>query len=133
MTVVDRYAIFTVLGEREAREIGHAVGCQVVLWIAHLVDELVAHGIDVQESTGALVLGHEEGAVGVGFDDRIADACEIGNRAPVGVIPARALGATLDDMTCDRAGGELVVLLWSPAELVNQRAQKRARGRCRGR
>ena len=68
------------------------------------------------------MLGDHECAVGLSFDYGVTDADEVLYLTPVGVVAARALGATLGDVAGNRAGGQLVIVLRRPAKLVDHRA-----------
>ena len=91
--------------------------------IAHLVNQLLGHGIDRHQAARALVFGHREGAVFARFDHRITDIPQIGHFPPAGEIAAGALGTTFEDMTGDGAGGEFVPVVFAPTEFGDQRGE----------
>ena len=61
------------------------------------------------------------------FEDRVANAGEVANPAPVGEVAARALGAALDDVAGDDAGREAVPVIGRPVEGMDHRRQRDAR------
>ena len=76
-------------------------------------------------AAGAGVLGDDEGAVGLGFDDRIADVRHVGNVLPIHLaVAAGTLRAAFDDVAGDGAGGELVLVVGLPAEAVDHGRQR---------
>src|SRR5258708_34678435 len=71
-------------------------------------------------AAGAGVFGDDEGAIGLSFDDGIADVGHVGNVLPVDLaIAAGALGAALDDVAGDGSGGEFIPIGRAPAEAVH--------------
>ena len=83
--------------------------------------------VDADAPAGTLVLRDRERAVGGRFDDRVADAREVGHLTPVGVVAAGALRAAFDDVAGDGARCEAVPVLRAPTELVDERADDQAR------
>ena len=116
------------------REVGDDVGRDVRVRIAHLVHELLGHRRDRDPAAGVRMLVDDERAVGVAFDDRIADVREVGNVLPiVEAVAARALRAAFDDVAGDDSRGESIPVVAGPAELVAQRRHReRGVGRAAG-
>ncbi len=114
--------------ELDAGEIGDAIGRDVVFRIAQFVQKLLLDGVDAHASAGRFVFGDDESAIGLGFDDRIADVRHIGNALPIHLaIAAGALRAAFDDMSGDCARCKLVVLIGFPSEAMDH-GRERERG-----
>ena len=89
-----------------AGEIRDAIGRDVATRVAKLIEKLLFHGVRMDAAAGARMFGDDEAAVGIGFDDWIADIGEIGNVQPIHLaVAARTLRAAFDDVSRDSAGG----------------------------
>src|SRR3546814_7222819 len=79
-------------------------------------------------ATGACRLGDDKAAIGFNLDDRKTHVgIDVADRLPVREVAAGALRAAFDDVTGQRAGGELVVVVLAPAEFVHQRTEHHSR------
>src|SRR5690606_16033315 len=127
-------AVGAGLLEADGREIGDDVGRDVLPRVAHFVEELLGDGADADPAAGPVVLGDDEGAVGRGLDDRVADVVQVGDRLPVEeAVAAGRLGAALVDVAGHDAGGEPVDVVRRPAEGVDHgRVGERGIGRAAG-
>ena len=63
------------VGELDGREVGDAVRIDVVSRIAQLVEKLLFDDVGMHAAAGAGMLGDDESAVGMGFDDRGSRCC----------------------------------------------------------
>ncbi len=83
---------------------------------------------DAHAAAGACMLGDGEGAIGLGFDDGVADVRHVGNVLPIHLaVAAGTLRAAFDDVAGDRARREFVVIVGLPAEAVDH-GRERERG-----
>src|SRR6185437_859200 len=76
-------SVWTLLGEMERGEIGATIGREVGARVSDFVDELFGYGGDGDASSHVGVFGDDEGSIGVGFDDGIADVGEVGDGFPI--------------------------------------------------
>src|SRR5205085_11662516 len=131
---VHAHAVGPCVFEVDAGEVSDAVGRDIGVWVAHLVDELLLDRGNVDATARALVLRDDERAVGSRLDDGKADARQVWNVLPVVLaVAARDLRAALDNVAGNRARGEAVPVRLAPAELVNHRPEREARvGRAPG-
>src|SRR5690606_1110238 len=123
---VDAHAVGGLLLQPDRREVGHAVGRDVVAGVADLVAELLGDGGRRGEAAGAGVLGGGGGAMGPGLDDGEADLGHVRDGLPVGEVAAGGLRAALEDVAGDGAGGHPVPVVLGPAELVDHRGEGEA-------
>ena len=116
----EAHAVLPRLRQADGREIGDAIGCDVGRGIPHLVHELLGDARHADAAAGVRVLGDLEAAVRMGFHDRVADVREVRDALPVhAAIAPAALGAALDGVARNGAGGELVPVVGAPAEGVH--------------
>src|SRR3546814_7729050 len=87
---------------------------QIRARMADLVEHLCEHGMNRHAATGACRLGDDKAAIGFNLDDRKTHVgIAVADRLPVREVAAGALRAAFDDVTGQRAGGELVVVVRS--------------------
>ena len=68
-----------------------------------------------------------EGAVGLGFNDRITDVVEVRDGVPIDLaVSAGGLRAALDAVSGDGSGGELVPIVGLPSEFMNHGREREA-------
>ena len=94
----------------------------------HLVEQLLAHGVERDHPTGGLGLGDDGAAVGFDLGDREGDARGVRVFPPApGVVAPGDLAAALEEMADDDAGRQVVPGVPGPAELVHERRQEQRR------
>src|SRR5262249_6823417 len=122
------HAVVAFLFQLDGREIGDAVGRDVVFRIAHLVHQLFGYPGDCNSPTRSRMFGDDERAVFAGFDNRVADVPELGVRLPINrAIASGGLRAAFDDVTGDCPCRDPVPIVELPAEFVDHRAQRQSR------
>src|SRR4029079_9804143 len=90
--------------ELNRREVSDHVGCDVRMWIAHLVDQLLRYQRKRDRTTSVWMLRDDERPISRRLDDGIADVGEIGNVLPiVEAVAARALPTALDGVSRDES------------------------------
>ncbi len=120
----DAHLVLPGLLQPDPGEIADHIGQQVGARIADLVQHLLQHRMHRDQPTGAFRLADDELAAGLDFDDGETHVgVALAHQLPVGEVAAGALRAAFDDVARYRAGGELVVFVFFPTELVHQRAQ----------
>ena len=112
--------------QADAGEVGGHVRAQVAAGIAHLVQQLLAHGGAADQAAAARVLGEDAAAVRVHLGDGQAHIHEAGDLGPVGEVAASGLGPAFQQVADDDAAGQGVIVRGPPAEGVDQRAQGQA-------
>ena len=116
------------VGERERREVGDDVGVQVGARVVHLVEQLLAHGVERDHAAGRRRLRDDGGAVGLDLGDREADAQRVRVLPPRSrVVAAGDLARALEQVADDDAGGEPVPVVPRPAVLVDERGEEQRR------
>src|SRR5205807_9859802 len=114
---LDADAIGPVVGQLDAREVRYHVGGDVRARVAHLVDQLLGHGVNRDDTACAGMLGDGQRTVRASFHDRIPDVRQVGNRSPVvEAVAPRTLRAALDDVAGDDSRGEPIPIVVGPAE-----------------
>src|SRR5205085_5160961 len=122
------HAVGAGLFEPDRREVGDAIGRDVLARVAHLVKQLLFDRRDGDAPAGAFVLGYHEGAVGLRLDDRVTDVGEVGNGLPVDqAIAAGTLRAALDRVPGNRPCGQQVPGVGGPFEFVNHWPERQPR------
>ena len=104
----DANPIAALVFQPNGREIRDAIRRDVLVRIAHLINQLFLDRRNDDPAAGAFMFCDHECAVRRRFDDRKSDVRQIGNAAPlVLAISAGALRAAFDDVTGDRAGRQI--------------------------
>src|SRR6185369_10239654 len=125
LDTVNANTIPALILQMDRCEISDAIRRDVLVRIAHLVDQLLLNGRDDYPTTRALVFGDHERSIRRSFDDRETDVSKIRDTAPlVLAIATRSLRSAFDDVTSNRAGSEMVPIVMGPAKLVNHRRQR---------
>ncbi|MCB2047960.1 MAG: hypothetical protein KDE32_07000 [Novosphingobium sp.] len=119
-----QHPVRTVRRHHHFAEIADRVGHDVGLRIADLVDHLLGHRPDRDESARSFRFGQDEAAVGAAFGDRIADVRRVGHEFPVGESAAGDLCRALGQVADQRSGCKQVEIVGCPAEFMNQRSER---------
>jgi hypothetical protein len=104
---------------KSARDVGQEIRGRIV----DLGQELLRCARRCDEPAGAGRLGEHEAAVGVALGDRVADVVPAGHLLPVGEEAARGLRPAFEQVADQAAGGEAIVVIGGPTELVHQDAE----------
>ena len=91
--------------------------------ISDLIDQLLADSQRRHQATGPFRLGHDELTIGLDLHDGKAHVVEAGHLLPVREVPPCALRATFDDVACQRARRQAVVVFLAPTELRHERPE----------
>src|SRR6476646_9737408 len=101
----DADAILACLLKMDAGKIGDDIRRDVLMRIAHFVEQLLLDRLNAYATAGAFMLGDNKSAVRRSLDDRKADIRHIGNVRPIVLtVTARGLCTAFNDVTGDRAG-----------------------------
>src|SRR5471030_2288564 len=112
----DAHTVRTRIFQVNAGEIGDAIGRDVILRIAQLVEQLFLDAVGVDAASRGGVFGDAETAVGFGLDDGVADVRHVGDGLPIHLaVAAGALRAALDDVAGDGSSGQFIVVVGLPA------------------
>ncbi len=98
--------------------------------VAHLINQLLGHGRDRDSTAERYMLGNDEFAIRIGFDDGIADI-HVVQRFPIDAcVAAGRLGAAFVYVPRHDARGDSIPAIVRPAELIDHGriGQRRIRG-----
>src|SRR6185369_5489708 len=119
------HAIASFVFELYRREVGNAIGRDVLVRITHLVNKLFLDRWNDDPAAGTLVLGHHERSVRRRFNNRKTNVRKIRDAAPlILAIPTRRLCATLDDMAGNGSRREPIPIPIRPTKLMNHRRER---------
>src|SRR6185369_7642291 len=119
------HAIATIVFQMDRREISDAIRCEVLVRIAHFVNQLLFDTRNDDPATSALVLRDHKRPIRRRFNNRKSDVSKVWNAAPlVLAVTTRGLCATLDDVTRDRSRRKTIPIVVCPAKLMNQRRER---------
>ena len=122
------HSIAAEVGERQRGEVGDDVGIEVARRIVHLVEQLLAHGVEGDHAAGLRRLRDDRRAIGLALSDRERDAQRVGVGPPrPRVVAARDLPAALEKVADDDTGGETVPVVPGPLVLVHERREEQRR------
>ena len=113
--------------DRHCREIARHVGHEVGLRIADFVKHLLGHRAHADQPAAARRLGDHATAIAMTLGNRRADRGPAFDLAPVGEGAAGDLRAAFDQVPRQRAPRQLRKIVRSPAEAVDQQAQRQRR------
>ena len=99
------HAVRAGLFQLDGGKVRDTIGGDIRMRIAQLIQKLLGDGIHRDTATSSGVLGDHERAVRLGFNDRVADVCVVGDGLPIYLaIAAGALRAALHGVSGDGAG-----------------------------
>src|SRR2546422_6501336 len=93
-------SIISRLFKLNSREVGDAIGSDVLARVPHLVKKLFLDRRNSNPPARTFVLGDDERPIRLSLDDRIADVRHVRNRLPIDqAIPAGALRAAFNSVS----------------------------------
>ncbi|MNS77852.1 hypothetical protein D3C72_1114440 [compost metagenome] len=107
---------------RDLAKVASHIGHQVAGGVAHLVQNLFRDGASMDQPARTCWLAQCESAVRLAVDHRVTHMRPVRHQMPVGEKAAGRLRAALDDMACQRAGGQAVPVVPGPLKLMGQHA-----------
>jgi hypothetical protein len=119
----DAHPVFPLLAQAHRAEIGDDVGREVAPRIAHLVEELLLDGAEVDPASGPADLAEHRAAVSLDVRMREPQGSEAGDVLPAGIgeVPAAELPRALEEVPDDGTSRDAVAVVETPLEVMNER------------
>ena len=118
---LDPYAVWSLLAEPDAVEVGDDVRCEIP-GTTHLVEQLSSNGADGHQTSGARVLGYHGRSVGPDLSDRESAMPQPWHIFEERVVTSGALRPAFDDVAGHDRPGQGIPIVGSPAESPRRRA-----------